>query len=359
MKDLFKKYAFVFIAGIFFIIIIIGYSIYQFNSQTPTKTVDGAQVVYSLDNVDKTADQVYDYYYKSIGDNVMLNAFTNAVIDEYEETTKDMKKTAETNANNLILYYQQNYGSSYEEQILNGLRGMGYSSIDDLAAYYVRMEKYSNLLNEYLLANPTSEMSDYQDKQGRVVSHILVKMSDSSNPTEEELAKVDEIEKALQSGEEFASVAAKYSDDSSAAQGGNLGAMNSDTSFVSEFLEAALALNPNEMTTDWVKTEYGWHLIKCDSTDMIDLLDGGLRETILQNDPSIVYKAVWQVAQTKGVSFNDDATKEVIESVFAQYTDVNSEPETTPTETPVESEAPVESEVPSETIAPTASASAQ
>ena len=45
--------------------------------------------------------------------------------------------------------------------------------------------------------------------------------------------------------------------------------------------------------------------------------------------------------------------------MFAQYTDVNSESETTPTETPVESEAPVESEVPSETIAPTASASAQ
>lgn len=361
MKEIFKKYAFVFIVGIFFVIVVAGYGITTITSGTPTKTVDGKQIVYSIAGLDKSADDVFDYYYGQIGENVLLNAFTNAVIDNYEPTTNEMKETAKQNANNLILYYQQSYGSSYETYILDALRGMGYSTIDDLDDYYIRMEKYNNLVNNYLLANPTSEMTDYQDKQGRVVSHILVQMVDPDNPTEAEMEKVEQIETALANGEDFANVAAQYSDDTSASNGGSLGAMNNETAFVQEFLDAALALNPNEVTTDWVKTEYGWHLIKCDSTDMTDILNGGLRDEIIQADGSLVYVAVWQQAQQLGVTYADDNTKALIEDVFSQYVTVDetTSEEAVETETPVETEAPVETDVPVETEAPVETASAQ
>lgn len=316
MKDILKKYAFVFIAGVFFLVVIVAYSVHYFTSQTPSKTVDGKQIVYSIAGIDKSADDVYDYYYDSIGENAVLNAFTNAVVDEYKATDNQMKEDAKTQANNVILYYQQNYGSNYESTIVDILRGMGYDDIDDLDDYFIRMEKYNDLMDDYLLANPTSEMSDYQSKQGRTVSHILVTMDDPDNPTEEELQKVSDIENALNSGEDFATVAAQYSDDSSASNGGFLGAMNTDTEYVDEFKEAALALNPGEMTTDWVKTEYGWHLIKCDSTDMVDILDGGLRDTILNNDVTIGYKALWQAAQNEGVSFANEDIQALIEDTF-------------------------------------------
>ena len=316
MKDILKKYAFVFIAGAFFLVVIVAYSVHYFSSQTPSKTVDGKQIVYSIAGIDKSADDVYDYYYDSIGENAVLNAFTNAVVDEYETADNQMKEDAKIQANNVILYYQQNYGSSYESTIVDILRGMGYDDLDDLDDYFIRMEKYNDLMDDYLLANPTSEMSDYQSKQGRTVSHILVTMEDPDNPTEEELQKVTDIENALNSGEDFASVAAQYSDDSSASNGGFLGAMNTDTEYVEEFKEAALALNAGEMTTDWVKTEYGWHLIKCDSTDMVDILDGGLRDTILNNDVTIGYKALWAAAQSEGVSFANEEIQALIEETF-------------------------------------------
>lgn len=330
MKDLFKKYAFVFIAGIFFLVVIIAYSINYFTGLTPSKKVDGKEIVYSVDDINKTADEVFDYYFDSLGNNAILNAFTNAIVDEYTSTTSQMKEEAKTSANNVLVYYQQQYGSSYQSTLESILRNMGYETIDDLDDYFVRLAKYDQLIDDYLIANPTSEMSDYQTKQGRVVSHILVKMDDPDNPTDEELEKVENIEKALKDGEDFATVAYTYSDDSSASSGGSLGAMNSDTSYVEEFLEAALALNPGETTSEWVKTTYGWHLIKCDSTDMVDILDAGLRDTILDNDSSLGYTALWQAAQNEGVTFNDADIEAMIKESFG-ITDETATDDTTET----------------------------
>lgn len=345
MKDILKKYAFVFIAGAFFLVVIIAYGVHLISNQTPSKTVDGKQIVYSIAGIDKSADEVYDYYYDSIGENAILNAFTNTVVDEYKDADKQMKDDAQAQANNVILYYQQNYGSNYEATIVDILRGMGYDDLDDLDDYFIRMEKYNDLMDDYLLANPTSEMTDYQSKQGRTVSHILVTMEDPDNPTEEEMSKVTDIENALNDGEDFAVVAATYSDDSSASNGGFLGAMNTDTEFVEPFKEAALALNAGEMTTDWVKSEYGWHLIKCESTDMVDILDGGLRDTILNNDVTIGYKALWAAAQNEGVSFANEEIQNLIESTFVieDETD-NSEATSDGETTEVESETPTETQ---------------
>ncbi len=347
MKDILKKYAFVFIAGAFFLVVIIAYSVHLVSNQTPTKTVDGKQIVYSIAGIDKSADEVYDYYYDSIGENAVLNAFTNAVVDEYKDADSTMKEEAKAQANNVILYYQQNYGSNYESTIVDILRGMGYDDLDDLDDYFIRMEKYNDLMDDYLLANPTSEMSDYQSKQGRTVSHILVKMEDPDNPSEAEMQKVTDIENALNDGEDFAVVAATYSDDSSASNGGFLGAMNTDTEYVEAFKEAALALNSGEMTTDWVKTEYGWHLIKCESTDMVDILDGGLRDTILNNDVTIGYKALWAAAENEGVSFANDEIKELIENTFIIEESMD---DTSENADDVTSDEVVETETPSETV---------
>lgn len=84
-------------------------------------------------------------------------------------------------------------------------------------------------------------------------SHILVK-------SEEDGKKV--INK-LNAGEEFASVAATESiDSSSAVQGGNLGYFKKGT-YVNEFEQAAFALQVGE-TSKLVKTEVGYHVIKID-----------------------------------------------------------------------------------------------
>ena len=87
------------------------------------------------------------------------------------------------------------------------------------------------------------------------------------------------FEDALAEGRSFEDVAKEFSDDTgSAANGGSLGFSDADTSYVTEFLEAALKLNQGEIS-EWVIHDgsasggySGYHLIRCDSTSYEDFM---------------------------------------------------------------------------------------
>ncbi|OUU02255.1 MAG: hypothetical protein CBB92_02980 [Flammeovirgaceae bacterium TMED32] len=72
--------------------------------------------------------------------------------------------------------------------------------------------------------------------------------------------KAAEIIKKLQAGGEFAKLAAEYSTGPSAASGGDLGWFG-EGQMVPEFSKAAFALNPGDIVTKPVKTQFGWHII--------------------------------------------------------------------------------------------------
>ena len=97
-------------------------------------------------------------------------------------------------------------------------------------------------------------------------SHILIK-------TEEEGRKVLE---RLNQGEDFAKLAEELSaDKSSGMLGGDLGYFGKG-SMIAEFEEAAFALNPGE-TSDLVKTEVGYHIIRLeDKRDTFETLKEGI-----------------------------------------------------------------------------------
>lgn len=86
------------------------------------------------------------------------------------------------------------------------------------------------------------------------VSHILVK-------TEKE---AQEIIAELKKGADFAALAkSKSIDTASAKDGGDLGWISEKSNLVPEFLTAALALKKGQYTDNPVKSEYGYHVIKC------------------------------------------------------------------------------------------------
>ena len=72
--------------------------------------------------------------------------------------------------------------------------------------------------------------------------------------------KAMEIIKELQAGGEFAKLASEYSTGPSAASGGDLGWFG-EGQMVPEFSKAAFALNPGDIVTRPVKTQFGWHII--------------------------------------------------------------------------------------------------
>lgn len=89
--------------------------------------------------------------------------------------------------------------------------------------------------------------------------HILIKTSEltSENEAKNRLA---EIKRRIEGGADFAAQAKLYSEDGSAAQGGDLGWVSPGV-FVADFERAMNALKIGQLS-NLVQTEFGWHLIQ-------------------------------------------------------------------------------------------------
>lgn len=92
--------------------------------------------------------------------------------------------------------------------------------------------------------------------------HILIRVEDWHNDeaVKSALAKAESVLNEIKGGLDFAEAAKKYSADSSAVNGGDLGTFTRGQ-MVPEFEEAAFALNTGEIS-GVVKTMYGFHIIK-------------------------------------------------------------------------------------------------
>lgn len=104
-------------------------------------------------------------------------------------------------------------------------------------------------IKKYYEDNP----EQFRQPAGIHMYHILVEKEQEAN----------QVLDLLKQGKSFAEVASQYSiDPSNKDAGGDLGIVNQDTPFVNEFKQAALALKPGETTSQPVKTEFGYHIIK-------------------------------------------------------------------------------------------------
>ncbi|MRN37936.1 peptidylprolyl isomerase [Neisseria sp. N95_16] len=89
--------------------------------------------------------------------------------------------------------------------------------------------------------------------------HILIK-ADSDNAAAAAESSIRKIYAQARSGADFAGLARQYSQDGSAANGGNLGWF-SDGMMVTPFEDAVHKLKPGQVSAP-VRTQFGWHIIK-------------------------------------------------------------------------------------------------
>ena len=118
------------------------------------------------------------------------------------------------------------------------------------------------------------------------VRHILVKVApDAADAEKEKAARTMLAAQArLRAGDSFATVAAAFSEDSSAEMGGDVGDQTSG--FVEPFKVAADALAPGGVT-DAIESQFGWHVIaKDDPTKPLDeaKLRGEIRRRIYREE---------------------------------------------------------------------------
>lgn len=153
-------------------------------------------------------------------------------------------------------------------------------SDDDIKAYYESQASEfmspEQVVLEYVELNKDDffdevEVSDealqnaYRDEianlaEQRQAAHILIEPSDSLSD-EQAKAKIQEIEKRLQQGEDFAALAKEFSNDpGSAGSGGDLGYAGPGV-YDPAFEEALYALEKGQVSAP-VRSEFGWHLIK-------------------------------------------------------------------------------------------------
>lgn len=120
-------------------------------------------------------------------------------------------------------------------------------------------------IENYYRAN-TAEFTTPPQVCGR---HILVKVKQGATATEghddgEAKALAEAALARLKAGEAFEKVAKEKSEDTSAANGGSLGCFAREQ-MVPEFSAVAFGLQPGGMS-DVVKTSFGYHIIKVDTT---------------------------------------------------------------------------------------------
>ncbi|MBQ0036540.1 MAG: peptidylprolyl isomerase [Firmicutes bacterium] len=327
-KELFKKYWFVGLLAIVFLVFIGAYTYDSIKNRevfVANKQVDGKYIAYSIDGENVTADQLYEDLYNDESQGLKAGViaeytqYQRAVLNKAIETTEQMENSASYNAYSVMQQYS-------EDQINSDLRSFGFvNGSKDLAEYYILGYKQNQLMKDYYLADYDKYLKPTIDETNpRIIYQILVKVADINNPTDEEKQKLADVQEALKT-KEFTQVAYEMSDDGSASSYGYLGICDTSfnpetegqtTKYVKEFYDAAMALKDGEVS-DVVTSQYGYHIIWNFSNKVEDLLDvGSFITTIENNFPSTPVKALQDKATELGFEIKDQNLTDYINMVL-------------------------------------------
>ncbi|MFN7972259.1 MAG: peptidyl-prolyl cis-trans isomerase [Acidobacteriota bacterium] len=113
-----------------------------------------------------------------------------------------------------------------------------------------------------------NKADQFTSKEERQASHILFKVPPAGDPAASDPGKSDDAVKTraeaalarAKAGEDFAALAKELSEDTSAAEGGDLGFFGRGR-MVAPFEEKAFSMKVGEIS-DLVKTQFGYHIIK-------------------------------------------------------------------------------------------------
>ena len=218
------------------------------------KLENGQEAVISLDNGAISVDDLYEEMKDRYALNVLIDMMDRKILNDKYESTDEEKtyiENALTQAQTYYNYYYYKQYSTFESFIQSNY---GVSTTDELKDVFALDYKRKQAINDYVKETVTeSEINDYyKDKTvGNIkASHILITTDYKDGATDEEkkeaenkaLETAKEVITKLNNGEDFATLAKKYSKDGSADKGGDVGEFNRGD-MVDEFFEAALKLN--------------------------------------------------------------------------------------------------------------------
>ncbi len=198
-----------------------------------------------------------------IADKLVL---AQAIIDSVNVTDEEVTRMLDQQCQNFIRQAgsEQRLEQVYGKPIARMKREDRLEMRKQLLIQRVRQQREANIQIARREAEEFYE--SYKDSLPKVpeeldLSHIFIVPKPDSSLEEQTRKKLNAIRDSIVAGGDFADFARRYSQDGSAASGGDLGWAKRGVVFVPEFEEAVFALKEREVSPV-VKTEFGYHLIQ-------------------------------------------------------------------------------------------------
>ncbi|MGM9943298.1 MAG: peptidylprolyl isomerase [Lysinibacillus sp.] len=215
---------------------------------------DDSRTVATVDDKVITEAELNHLLQSQYGPSTLDALITNKIV-ELEAEKLDITLTDEEIAEEYNAYADA-YGG--EEALLKAIESYNLTKediINDVKIYLLTlkvMEDYIGITDEDVKTYFEENKDNFSTPEQVEASHILV----------EDEATAKEVIEKLNAGEDFATLAKEYSTDkSNAEKGGELGFFKRGE-MVSEFEDAAFAMNVGDVSKEPVKTEFGYHIIK-------------------------------------------------------------------------------------------------
>jgi len=252
----------------------------SFADSTVVAIVNGEAI--HINDIEKSAQQIFtqmgaqaNLYRENFGDTLRNEAFNWLVSMKLlnQEATRLKIELEQKEIDDALQAIKSRFQS--EQQFQDALL-QSQVSMDDFITDLKKELKVHKLLDDKVVKQvgeiSQSEVLDFYNTNEALflkhekarVHHILLRINDwnDSNEINQGRAKGQQIINRLRNGENFETLARQFSDDPSAAKGGDLGEF-SKGDMLKEFEDAAFRLNVGQFS-DLVQSSLGFHIIRLD-----------------------------------------------------------------------------------------------
>ena len=320
MLEIIKKNWFVVLIAI----LLCGFAIYYVWDTTKDfvkgKSVDGQDIIASIDDYDLSADELYDEMSR-FSLSQLYYRFRNAVIEQsVTEETDEMKEAAQQLKENLEAQAQTNSSSSADELIASMLNNVGLED-DELYRFCMLAQKESVLQQNYVKEHYDDLMADVESP--RILSIIELSVSDVDSLSEDESASMDTIDAALADGTTFADVASEYTQSTISDENGFYGYIDEDTAssttFTEEMLSAALSLEEGE-TSEWIH-------VNSDSGDKVVLIHADVagKDSLQASEDDNVWSSLASALISRNSTLSSEILFDAADKLEITFADENME----------------------------------
>lgn len=197
-----------------------------------------------------TKDELYNTMKKSAGSQALYTLLVEKVASNVIKDKSNLDKEIDE----FMAKRQETAGGKEAFEAL--IKQYGYNTIDDFRKAVYNNRVTLQVIKENITITEDDLKAAYETYSPKLTaSHILVADEATAN----------EVLTKLKNGEDWKTLAASYSTDTSNKDnGGSLGEFD-PASMVAEFATAAKAMKNGEISTTPVKTSFGYHIIKMEN----------------------------------------------------------------------------------------------